>query len=137
MELLIRRIGPAAFEAATAEACFVVDGAPAIGGTGSGVRPMEALLASLATCAAMDVVHILRRQRQPLDDLSIAASGQRADATPAPFTAIQLRFTATGRGLSVKKVERAVQLSVEKYCSVRACLRDDITITHQTVVQTD
>ncbi|HHH28532.1 MAG TPA: OsmC family peroxiredoxin, partial [Polyangiaceae bacterium] len=105
-----------------------LDGSPAIGGEGRGMRPMELLLTSLASCAAMDVVHILRKQKQPLEGLTIAVEGRRADAVPARFEAIHLRFVAEG-AVAPNKLERAVRLGVEKYCSVGASLAPDIAVT--------
>lgn len=133
MKVSLRRVGPAAFEATAASGgTAIVDGSPEIGGEGRGMRPMEALLVSLASCAAMDVVHILRKQKEPLDDLRIEVDGERSDGTPTPFTKIHLTFTAVGDGLSEKKVQRAVSLSVEKYCSVGASLDPTIEVTHST-----
>ncbi len=136
MKVELRRVGPAAFEAtAGSGGQALIDGKPEIGGEGRGMRPMEALLTALASCAAMDVVHILRKQKEPLDDLTIAVDAERADATPAPFTKIHLTFTATGDGLTEKKVLRAVALSVEKYCSVGASLDPSIQVTHSTQIE--
>ncbi|HBQ13833.1 MAG TPA: hypothetical protein DEF51_22755 [Myxococcales bacterium] len=96
------------------------------------MRPMELLLTSLAGCAAMDVVHILRKQREPLEDLRIEAEGDRKDATPAPFTRVHLRFVATG-AVNPGKLERAVRLAVEKYCSVGSSLDPAIEVTHEAI----
>lgn len=137
MKVSLKRVGPAAFEAtAGSGGQAIIDGSPEIGGEGRGMRPMEALLMSLASCAAMDVVHILRKQKEPLEDLHIEVEGERADGTPTPFTTIHLTFTATGEGLTEKKVRRAVALSVEKYCSVGATLDPNVEVTHSTLVRT-
>ncbi len=137
MKVSLKRVGPAAFEAtAGSGGQAIIDGSPEIGGEGRGMRPMEALLTSLASCAAMDVVHILRKQKEPLEDLHIEVEGERADGTPTPFTTIHLTFTATGEGLTEKKVRRAVALSVEKYCSVGATLDPNVEVTHSTLVRT-
>lgn len=106
-----------------------LDGPPKIGGSDAAMRPMELFLASLGGCAAMDVVHILNRQRQKLTALRIVAEGRRADAVPAVYEAIHLRFEAEGE-VDRKKLDRAVTLSVEQYCSVRSMLKDDIEVTH-------
>lgn len=136
MKVSLKRVGPAAFEAtAGSGGQAIIDGSPEIGGEGRGMRPMEALLMSLASCAAMDVVHILRKQKEPLEDLRIEAHGERSDGTPTPFTAIHLTFTAIGEGLTEKKVRRAVALSVEKYCSVGATLDPSVEVTHSTDIQ--
>ena len=135
MRVSLAKVGPAAFEAtAGSGGKAILDGAEAIGGEGRGMRPMEALLTALGTCAAMDVVHILKRQREPLADLSIEVDGERAEGTPAPFTAIHLTFRLEGDGLSPKKAARAVALSVEKYCSVGLSLSPDVRVTHETVL---
>lgn len=128
MQIRLERIGTAAFEASnqTGEK-FVIDGTPEIGGEGRGMRPMEVLLCALASCAAMDVVAILTKQKEPLETLTIEVVGSRADATPAPFTAATLVFTANA-GLNDGKYQRAVKLAVEKYCSVGATLDPAVTI---------
>jgi len=136
VKVTLERVGPAAFEASAGSGgTAIIDGSPDIGGEGRGMRPMEALLMSLASCAAMDVVHILRKQKEPLDDLRIEVDGERGDGTPTPFTKIHLTFTAIGEGLTEKKVHRAVALSVEKYCSVGATLDPTIQVTHSTTIE--
>jgi putative redox protein len=93
----LEQVGAAAFEArASGTGALVVDGAPEIGGEGRGMRPMELLLSAVASCSAMDVLHILRKQREPLEHLAIEVQGWRKDAVPAPFTRIELVFTARG-----------------------------------------
>ena len=133
MKVTLQRVGPAAFEAtAGSGGKATIDGKPEIGGEGRGMRPMEALLTALASCAAMDVVHILNRQNQPLDDLRVEVDADRKEGAPSPFTRIALVFTASGGELSDKKVRRAVALSVEKYCSVAESLDPAIAVTHET-----
>lgn len=133
VNLKLERIGPAAFRAVAGSGGeLIVDGAPEIGGEGRGMRPMELLLSAIASCAAMDVVHILRKQREPLTELEVHTEGQRKDATPSPFSRVHLRFVAQG-GVNAHKLERAVKLSVEKYCSVIESLSDEVTVTHEAV----
>jgi len=124
----LSQIGAAAFEATAADGgSLIVDGSPDIGGEGRGMRPMEVLLSSLASCAAMDVVHILRKQRQDLQHLSIKIEGERTDGTPSPYQRIKLVFEARG-AVDDHKLQRAVQLGVEKYCSVGASLDPKIEV---------
>jgi putative redox protein len=124
MNVILEQVGAAAFEAtAGSGGVIVVDGAPEIGGEGRGMRPMEVLLSAVASCSAMDVVSILRKQREPLEHLRIEIEGTRKDAVPAPFTRMKLVFVARG-AVDPHKLERAVSLAVEKYCSVRATLGD-------------
>jgi putative redox protein len=135
LQVELSRIGPAAFRAVGASGGeLIVDGAPDIGGEGRGMRPMELLISALASCAAMDVVHILTRQREPLTGLTIHVEAERKDATPAPLTAVHVRFVAQG-GVDAHKLERAVALGVEKYCSVSASLDPSIRVTHEAVAE--
>lgn len=111
-----------------------IDGKEVVGGVGAGFRPMELLLAAHAGCASMDVVSILKKQRQNLGDVQVSISGTRTDATPSPFTSVDIHFTITG-DVNEQAAERAVALAVEKYCSVGASLDPDIVITHSVEVQ--
>jgi putative redox protein len=125
----LEQIGRAAFEAsASTGGKLVVDGSPDIGGEGKGMRPMELLLSAVASCSAMDVLHILRKQREPLARLEVEVEGVRADAVPSPFTRIKLSFRAYG-AVDDHKLQRAVGLAVEKYCSAVATLNAGATVT--------
>lgn len=122
MHVRLEQVGAAAFTATgDSGGSLVVDGAPEIGGEGRGMRPMELLLASVASCSAMDVVKILRQQREPLEGLRVDIAGERGTTTPSPFTAMKLTFVARG-AVDEHKLQRAVSLAVEKYCSARATL---------------
>lgn len=128
MRVRLERIGKAAFEAKGGTGgSLVVDGSPEIGGEGRGMRPMELLLAAVASCSAMDVVHILGKQREPLEGLSIEVEGQRAEGVPSPFERIEIVFVARGN-VDPHKLERAVGLAVEKYCSVGASLAPGVEV---------
>jgi len=91
--------------------------------------PFDALLSALATCSATDVVAILQKQRTPVKALQIAVDARRVDATPRRLASALLHFTVTAPGATAEKVERAVELSVTKYCSVRSSLLADIPVT--------
>ncbi|MFN3752316.1 MAG: OsmC family protein [Thiobacillus sp.] len=108
----------------------VMDGAPEAGGKNLGVRPMEMLLMGLGGCSAFDVVLILRKGRQPITDCVADLSATRADSDPKVFTKIHVHFTVTGKGLDPKRVEQAVKLSAEKYCSASIMLGKTAEITH-------
>lgn len=129
MRVVLEQVGPAAFESTGGSGGkLVVDGAPEIGGEGRGMRPMELMLASIASCSAMDVVKILRQQKEPLEQLRIEIEGERADAVPSPYTQMKLVFVAKGP-VDEHKLRRAVQLAVDKYCSARATLGQGIMVT--------
>lgn len=108
----------------------VMDGAPEAGGRNLGVRPMEMLLMGLGGCSAFDVVMILRKARQQVTDCVADLDATRADADPKVFTKIHVHFTVTGKSLDPKRVEQAVKLSAEKYCSASIMLGKTAEITH-------
>lgn len=95
----------------------------------AGPSPMEALLASLAGCMAIDVVDILRKGREELTGCTVRAEGERREDPPRRYTEIRLVFELEGRGLSRRKAERAVELSRETYCSVSASLAPDLDVS--------
>lgn len=108
----------------------VMDGSPDSGGRDMGIRPMEMLLIGMGGCTAFDVMLILGKARQPVTDCVVEIDAQRADKTPKVFTRIHVHFIVSGDGLSEKQVERAVQLSAEKYCSASIMLGKAADITH-------
>jgi putative redox protein len=108
----------------------VMDGPPESGGRNLGIRPMEMLLLGLGGCSAFDVVHILRKARQPITDCVADLSASRAETDPKVFTQIHVHFTVTGQSLDPKRVEQAVLLSAEKYCSASIMLGKVAEITH-------
>ena len=129
LRVRLDQVGPAAFDAAAGSGGkLVVDGSPEIGGTGRGMRPMELLLAAVASCSAMDVMVILRKQKEPIENLAVEIEGVRPDAVPSPFARMKLVFVARGK-VDEHKLQRAVSLAVEKYCSARASLGPDVEVT--------
>lgn len=131
MKIKLQRINQAVrFEGAnTAGITVVTEGSPDIGGEGKGIRPMELLLMSLASCSGMDAVTILKKMRQPLEDMKVEVEGERdTEQVPAVFKKIHLHFDLSGQ-LRPEKVEQALRLAVEKYCSVGRMLEKTATIT--------
>jgi putative redox protein len=108
----------------------VLDGAPEAGGRNLGFRPMEMLLLGLGGCSAFDVMMILKRGRENVTDCVVEVDGERAETDPKIFTKIAMRYIVTGRSLDAKKVERAVNLSAEKYCSATAIMAKTAQISH-------
>lgn len=94
----------------------------------AGPSPMELFLMGVASCTAMDVVAILQKMRQPLERFSLEAVGKRADKHPKFYREIVLIYHLWGEGLDRQKVERAVKLSHETYCSAMVSLRPDCRI---------
>jgi putative redox protein len=107
----------------------VVDGAPDVGGRNLGARPMELVLMGTGACSAIDVVHILRKARQPITDCTVELEAERAPEDPKIFTRIHLHYVVTGKALAVAQVERAIKLSKEKYCSATLMLAAMAEIT--------
>jgi putative redox protein len=106
-----------------------IDAAAAIGGTNAGTRPMELLLMGIGGCSAIDIVLILKKGRQIVEDFKINIEGQRdANTEPAPFEKIHIRYWFKG-DLKPKKVEDAIRLSMEKYCSAAVMLAKTAEIT--------
>jgi putative redox protein len=104
------------------------------GDGGAAASPVELLLVAAATCAASDVVVILRKQRVALRSLEVAVEGTRRDTEPRRYTAIHFRWTLAGEGADETKARRAIDLSLEKYCSVVASLAPDIRITYAVAI---
>lgn len=93
-----------------------------------GCSPTETLLMSLAGCLAIDVVSFLRKMKAEITVFKIDASGERNPAPPQYYKSIELVINISGKGITPKKIEKAIALSQEKYCSVRHTLRDDIRV---------
>jgi len=107
----------------------VMDGEQEYGGNNTAVRPTELLLVGLGGCSGMDVVSVLKKKKQDIRGLEIHIKGKRAEEHPKKFTAIDIEFVVTGRSISEEAVKRAVNLSMEKYCSVKATIEGCATIT--------
>ncbi|BBP03131.1 peroxiredoxin [Sulfuriferula plumbiphila] len=108
----------------------LMDGAAEGGGRNLGPRPMELVLIGTGGCAAYDVVHILKKSRAGISDCVAEIQAERADTDPKVFTKIHFHFIVTGKNLKPELVERAINLSAEKYCSASIMLGKTATITH-------
>ena len=95
-----------------------------------GPSAMELVLMGAGSCSAWDVVSILEKSRQDIDDVIVEMEGERAETPPKVFTEIRLHFVVKGRNVDAAKVERAINLSVEKYCSATAMLEKTAKVTH-------
>ncbi|MEE9447788.1 MAG: OsmC family protein [Arenicellales bacterium] len=127
----LKRVGPMAFSASTGSGHTVVmDASPEVGGENKGPRPMEMLLMGLGGCSCIDVVMILEKARQDVKNCRVEISAERAETEPKVFTDIQVHFIVEGHHLSTKRVEKAIALSAEKYCSASIMLGKTAKITH-------
>ena len=131
MKIQLTRLDGVAFSLRTESGhLLLADGAPEHGGKNRGARPMELVLAGAAACAAFDVVHILKKSRREPISLTAEVEAERREDEPRVFTRIHLRFRLRGKNLSAAPVERAIALSVEKYCSALAMLSSTAEISH-------
>jgi putative redox protein len=96
---------------------------PKVGGANDGFRPSELILVGLAGCTGMDVISILEKKRQQVTAFQVKAHGERASSDPMRFTSFLVEYVVTGKGIDPAAVERAVELSETKYCTVMATLR--------------
>ena len=109
---------------------ITMDGPIEIGGENLGVRPMEMLLLGVAGCTMIDVVTTLQKMRQDLSHCETRISAERAKEHPKVFTDIHIQFIVKGKDLDSKKVDKAISLSAEKYCSASIMLGKTANITH-------
>lgn len=108
----------------------LMDRSPKVGGRNLGARPMEMLLLGLGGCALIDVILILRKSRQAFSDIRVEIDAERAENIPQVFTRIHLHFLVTAGEIDPSRVERAISLSAEKYCSASKMLDSVAQITH-------
>lgn len=109
---------------------LVMDGPQEFGGSDAGIRPKELVLLALAGCTSSDVISILHKKRVPLDAYEVHVTAEQRDEHPQVFTSIQVEYVFRGRNIRPEDVERAIELSETKYCSVSAMLRPAVSITH-------
>ena len=131
MKIEIKRLDDAFHLQATNESGLTLeaDGAESIGGHNQGMRPMQMVLSALGSCSAIDVIQLLRKQRQQLDDIQLTITAEREkDKSPSLFTDIHIHYRLHGT-MDDKKVKRAVDLSMEKLCSVKLILEKTAKIT--------
>ena len=132
MRITLARMNDAVHMKATNESGSVIDidGAAEVGGKNLGFRPMQLLLAGLGSCSSIDIISILRKQKQPLENIRVIIDGEREkDRIPSLFRDIHVHFIFKGQ-LDEKKVKRAVDLSMKSYCSVTKTLEKTANITY-------
>jgi putative redox protein len=113
----------------------VMDGAPAAGGRNIGVRPMEMLLLGLGGCTAFDVVMILEKGREKITSCEVELEAERAAEDPKVFTHVKMIYRLRGKNLKPAAIERAINLSAEKYCSASIMFGKTAKIEHEWTVE--
>ncbi len=125
------------FDATTASGRqVVVDATHAGGGDGRGPTPVELVMTGLAGCTAMDIVSLLRKMRQPLEGLEVEVGGERRQEEPRIFTHIEIVYRVKGK-IKPASLERAIQLSHDKYCTVGAMLEKSAEISTRYEIESD
>ncbi len=114
---------------------IVMDASKRVGGEGSGFSPLQLLLAALGGCTGIDIVDIMRKQRQQMDDLEIVVSGERVEEPPRVYGNIHVEYRVKGKDIKEKAVQRAIRLSEDKYCSVGAMLKAKAKVTSSYIIQ--
>jgi len=114
---------------------IVMDASKQVGGEGSGFSPLQLLLAALGGCTGIDIVEIMRKQRQQVDELEIVVSGERVKEPPRVYNNISVEYRIKGKDVKEKAVKRAIQLSEDKYCSVGAMLKAKAKVTSSYTIQ--
>lgn len=119
------------FQVAIDQFSIDIDASPAVGGVDAGPQPIRLVLGALSGCTAMDVISILRKKRQEITHFSVEVNGTRASEHPKVYTDIEIVYRVHGRGIDPEAVQRAIQLSEEKYCPVMGMLRASVNITNR------
>ena len=114
---------------------LTMDGAPDVGGRDLASRPMEVVLMGMGGCTAIDVVAMLKKQRQDIEGVEVSLVAERADLPPKIFTSVKVVYTVRGRKLNRALIERAVSLSEDKYCSATAMIRKSASVSHEIVLE--
>lgn len=120
----------------TADSGYVLDldSKKEVGGDESGFRPTELIAIGVAGCTAMDVISILKKKRQDVTAFEVLVHAKRASDHPRKFTDMTIEYVVTGKDIDPQAVERAVQLSEEKYCSSIATIRGNVNLDHKIVI---
>jgi len=131
MQARVKWVGGMAFEGTPDSGhTITMDSSPEFGGENKGVRPMEMLLLGMGGCTSIDVMSILQKSRQDVTDCIAEIEAERAEHHPKVFTRIHVHFKVTGHGLDAKRVERAISLSAESYCSASIMLGKTAKVSH-------
>jgi putative redox protein len=138
IEVKARWIGGWKFEGEDSEGHTVrMDWSKEAGGEADGFRPAELPLWGLAGCTGSDLIQVLKKMREPVQDVEVTVRAEKKKDYPAGFVSIEIEYIVIGKGLSPDKVDRAVRLSQEKYCTVGGALRDPTPMTYTIILRED
>lgn len=126
--------GNMAFEADVNGHKFMIDADEKVGGQDQGPRPKPLMLAALAGCTGMDVISILKKMRVELDDFDVDVQAESSDEHPVSYTKMHIKYTFKGKDLPLDKIEKAVNLSQDRYCGVSDFYKKVIPLTHEIII---
>ena len=124
-------IGNMAFETEVSGHKLIIDAGPASGGEDRGPRPKPLMLSALGGCTGMDVISILKKMRVYIDDLNVIVEGDLTEEHPKHFFRMHIIFEFTGKNLPIDKLQKAIDLSSERYCGVSAVYRKTMELTSE------
>ncbi len=126
--------GGLSFEAELLGHRLMLDADPRFGGQNRGPRPKPLVLTALGGCTGMDVVSLLKKMQMPFDALAVEVEGEAREEHPQVYTRLHIRYILKGKALDRDKIDKAVALSLDKYCAVHAMLSDSVAISHEVVL---
>jgi putative redox protein len=126
--------GKLAFDLELQGSTIKVDADPAVGGEDYGPRPKPLVLSSLAGCTGMDVASILGKMKMPYDSFELEIEGDLGDEHPKTYTAIRLKYIFTGDELDRNKIQKAIDLSLDRYCGVAAMLKKSASLDYEIIM---
>jgi putative redox protein len=138
MDAVVEWVGPGRFRGRAGEKRWVpLEASPKYGGTGQDLTPMEMVVVGLGGCTGLDVASLLEKQKVKLDRFWIELHAEKAEEHPQVFTRIHMKYIFVGKNIPADKVERAIALSTQKYCSVGAMLKATAKIEHEYEIKSD
>ncbi len=132
MQVTLRQVeGLSLMGSADSGHAVALDAPTALGGLGTGSRPLELMLMGIAGCASMDVYAILRKKKTPIEHFEVQVEAEKTEEHPQRITSIRLTYVLTGKEIKPEDVERAIELTDQKYCGAIAMIRSSVEVTHQ------
>lgn len=127
-------IGKMAFESELNGHKIILDATDKVGGENKGPRPKPLMQLSVAGCTAMDIISILKKMKVEVDDFQVHVDGDFSEEHPVHYTNMHIIYEFTGKNLSMKKIEKAVSLSQDRYCGVSYSYKKAMELTHEIIV---